>query len=39
MTTAILIKEYIELALVQRFSPISSWWGARCHAGRHGAGE
>ena len=33
-------KHFIEAGLqIQRFSPLSSWWEAWEHAGRHGAGE
>jgi len=33
-------KHFIEAGLqFQRFSPLSSWWGAWWHAGGHGAGE
>lgn len=33
------IKESISLGLIYRFSPLSSWWEACWHAGRHGAGQ
>jgi hypothetical protein len=42
MTTATLVKENILIGTdlhFQGFSPLSSWWEARQHAGRHCAGE
>ena len=40
MTTTTLMKTFNSGWLtIERFSPLSAWWEARKHAGRHGAGE